>query len=190
LFISPSGEPFRRGDGLAVWFVGADADQDGAVTLTEFRGDAARFFRDLDADGNGLIDGFEIQAYERDLVPEITHMGFDAGPPQADGSQQDERPRRGGGGGGRGRGRRDEGSTTGDGSMGGGARPASVGREGAARFSLLNEPEPVAGGDEDLNGRVTLEEWTHAATRRFRLLDHAGSGRLTLVALRPPPAKR
>ncbi|MEO8113421.1 MAG: hypothetical protein ABI655_03495, partial [Phenylobacterium sp.] len=72
LFISPSGEPFRGPDGLGAWLAGADADHDGAVTLTEFRADAVRFFKVLDANGDGRIDGFEIQAYERDIAPEIT----------------------------------------------------------------------------------------------------------------------
>ncbi|MDB5475063.1 MAG: EF-hand domain protein, partial [Phenylobacterium sp.] len=73
---------------------------------------------------------------------------------------------------------------------GGGGAPAGAGREGAARFSLINEPEPVAIADENLDGRVSLEEWRHATTRRFTALDKAKTGRLTLAALsgKVPPA--
>ena len=77
LFIGPMGEPFRGPDGFGTWLAGADADHDGAVTLAEFRADAERFFRVLDTDGNGYIDGFEMQAYERERVPEIAFMGVE-----------------------------------------------------------------------------------------------------------------
>jgi len=192
LFISPMGEPFRGPDGFGAWLAGADADHDGAVTLQEFRADGERFFKLLDTDGNGFIDGFEMQAYERERVPEIATVGIEEGP-------------RGGGffGGGRGRGgggRRGGGGGTreGGGPPGGqgGDKPQDAapgvfrgaGRDGAARFSLLNIPQPVANCDEDGNGRVTLAEWNHAATRRFEMLDKAKTGRLTRDALRPPPA--
>jgi hypothetical protein len=188
LFVSPMGEPFRGPDGFGTWLAGADADHDGAVTLAEFRADAERFFHVLDTDGNGFIDGFEMQAYERDLVPEIASMGVDDGGRGA---------RRGFGGGGGGR-------------RGGGAHPPQPGgeagkstgagqtitafkaggRDGAARYSLLNIPQPVAQADEDWNGRVTLQEWDHAATRRFALLDKANTGRLTRDSLQPPAPEK
>ena len=59
----------------------------------------------------------------------------------------------------------------------------SAGRDGAARFSLLNIPQPVAQADEDWNGRITALEWDHAATRRFALLDKQATGRLTRESL-------
>src|SRR5688500_12697137 len=58
LFISPMGEPFRpegNGEGLAIWFAGADADRDGALTVAELARDAARYFAALDTDGDGEI---------------------------------------------------------------------------------------------------------------------------------------
>ena len=64
------------------------------------------------------------------------------------------------------------------------------GRDGAARYSLLNIPQPVAQADEDWNGRVTLSEWDRAAARRFALLDKANTGRLTRDNLQPPPAEK
>lgn len=189
LFISPSGEPFRGENGLGDWLTRADANHDGAVSLAEFRADAQRFFKVLDVNGDGVVDGFEMQAYERDVVPEIGVVSFDEGP-------QGERSSLGGGRHGGGRGRAGGvGGATGD-----RAEPLdrlqdtrvpAAGREGAARFSLINEPEPVAAADADLDGKVTLAEWMAITDRRFAKLDHARSGRLThdnLMRLQPKPA--
>jgi hypothetical protein len=188
MFISPSGEPFRGDNGLAVWFAGADADHDGALTYAEFEADAMRFFKALDTNHDGIIDGFEIQAYERERVPEIGADTFDEGPGPG---------RRGFSGGGGGGGRRGGG---GRGGIGEGAQPITpptppagqprAGREGAARFGLLNEPQPVANADEDVDGRVSLAEWRHATQRRFARLDRAKTGKLILSDLILPPGAR
>ena len=194
LFISPSGEPFRGIDGLQTWFARADADRDGAITRSEFEADAERFFRVLDVNGDGVVDGFEIQAYEQNIAPEITALDFDRG--QAGGPRAEGRGRGGGGGRRGGGGGRDGGRRGGDGSQqisgSGGGWSVGAGREGAARYSLINEPEPVAIADENLDSRVTLEEWQHATARRFSALDKAKTGRLTLDALLgkvTPPAR-
>ena len=158
LFLSPSGEPFRGQDGLADWFAAADADKDGTLTLAEFRDDAMRFFKVLDADGDGQVSGPENSAYETKIAPEITRMDLGpAGPP--------------------------------------GKRPLvrrtdkREPRVGAARFSLINEAQPVRGADADLNQRVSSEEWAKAARRRFEILDADQDGKLTLDALRPRLAR-
>lgn len=158
LFISPAGEPFRSQDGLAEWFAAADANHDGALTLVELRDDAMRFFKLLDVDGNGSIDGPENSRYETRVAPEITRPDFGLGGP-----------------------------------MGGPpAKKALIHRSdrkepkvGAARFSLLNEAQPVRGADADLNQRVSSEEWAKAARRRFEILDTDKDGKLTIEALRP-----
>ena len=67
LFVSPSGEPFRREPGggqcpLSTWFSGADADHDGTLSRAEFQADAARFFRVLDRDADGILDATEVSA--------------------------------------------------------------------------------------------------------------------------------
>jgi hypothetical protein len=180
LFISPSGEPFRGGDGLAAWFAQADADHDGAITAAEFQADALRAFKLYDTNGDGVIDGFEIQAYERDRVPEIAEILIG-------GEETGGRP---GGGGRRGRrgGRQGGGDQT-SGQQAGGPVAVGAGREGAARFSLLNEPEPLLAADADVDGKVSLKEWTRATARRFAALDKDHSGRLTLEKLRPQKPK-
>jgi len=184
LFISPMGEPFRGPDGFGTWLAGADADHDGAVTLAEFRADAERFFKTLDTDGNGYIDGFEMQAYERERVPEIASMGVEDA---RGGGRRGFGGRRGGGKGGAPQPGGDAGKAAG-GTQAGAFKPG--GRDGAARFSLLNIPQPVAQADEDWNGRITLLEWDHAATRRFALLDKANTGRLTRESLQAPPSDK
>jgi hypothetical protein len=168
LFISPSGEPFHGPDGLGAWFAQADADHDGSLTAAEFRTDADRAFRLYDTDGDGVIDGLEIQAYERERVPEIGEIPFGG-----------DEPRR------RGRGR-------GPGGAGAaGATPPfrGAGTSGAAQFSLLNEPEPLLAADEDIDGKITRAEWGRAAARRFARLDHDGGQRLILATLRTPPKR-
>lgn len=206
LFISPSGEPFRGPDGLGHWLAQADANHDGAVTLEEFRADAQHSFKFLDTNGDGVIDNFEKQHYERDVVPEIGVMTFDEGPsarPSGGG-------RRGGrGGGGMGSGGMGRGGGRGGG-MGGGSgdagdrsdvlaqqqqlsRVPAAGRDGAARFSLLNEPEPIGAADTNVDGKVTLAEWMAATDRRFAKLDHDKTGRLTresLLKIQPADQKK
>ncbi len=154
LFLSPAGEPFRSPDGLGAWFAGADGDHDGALTLPELRADMVRYFRKLDANADGTLDGFEIQAYEHDQVPELARMPFEF----AEGFN---------------RGRR-----------------MAQGRTGAGRYGLLNIPQPVANADEDVNGKVSTQEWEHAVVRRFGLLDKAKTGRLTLDQLKGVPPKK
>jgi hypothetical protein len=73
------------------------------------------------------------------------------------------------------------------------AIPRGAGREGAARYSLINEAEPVANADENIDSRVSLDEWRRATLRRFAVLDKAKTGRLTLDQLRgrsPSTSKR
>jgi hypothetical protein len=172
IFLSPAGEPFRASPQapypVAEWFAKADADHDGFLTQAEMTADFNRFFDRLDANHDAVIDGFEIQDYEHKIAPEIL-------------SQMDladeERIAAGVGdsaGGGRGRGGPKGGTTL----------------QGAAAYSLLNLPEPVAGGDQDFDGKVTRVEWEQAAKSRFRILDKKAAGRIALTDLPLARAQR
>jgi hypothetical protein len=55
--------------------------------------------------------------------------------------------------------------------------------EGAARYALLNIPEPVAAADADFNRGVSLAEFRQAAQARFLLLDRNRQGKVSLADL-------
>lgn len=182
-FISPMGEPFRArttsDDTLADWFRQADANHDGLLTAGEMQADAERFFRRLDTNPDGEIDPDEIAYYEYEIAPEIQVMSRTRRPPGEPAAARDvdvylEKPRD------RKRRRdRDYASLGFGGSL-----------QGAARYGLLNIPEPVAAADADFNRGISLEEFRQAALTRFQLLDSAHRGSLTLPqlqALRPEP---
>ena len=63
------------------------------------------------------------------------------------------------------------------------AVPKAAGRDGAARYSLLNEPQPIGAADADLDGRVTLAEWMVQTDKRFAKLDKLKTGKLTMESL-------
>jgi hypothetical protein len=178
MFISPMGEPFRPGgrddDTLADWFRQADRDHDGRLTLDEMQLDAARFFALLDLNHDGEIDPDEITHYENAVAPEIS------GGPHLDLAGAEGGGRRGG------RGGRHHGDGSGFRSNGGESD------RGAARFGLLDLPEPVASADADFNRGVSLKEFRDAAGQRFLALDLDHRGYLTLAGLEmirpaPPP---
>jgi len=182
LFISPSGEPFRARPGdpypVAAWFDRANKAHDGKLTRAEFVADAEAFFAKLDTNHDGVIDGFENQDYEQKIAPEILpHVGrlnaVDAGyGPDAPGIGREAGTphRRGGGGGGR--------------------RSSGQVYEGAAPYSLINEPQPVMGADADFDQRITLAEFRKAANERFDLLDKTHQGYLTLTGLPKTPIQQ
>jgi Ca2+-binding EF-hand superfamily protein len=174
-FISPMGEPFRpppTGQApIAAWFAQADRNRDGALTADEMQLDADRFFARLDENEDGQIDREEVASYESVIAPEIqvnsnwrrSHSEAAALARAPQQSREDGSKRR-----------RPEDSHDGY---------QINGLQGAARYGLLNIPQPVASADADFNRAVTLAEFRQAASSRFRLLDSSGAGRLTLVEL-------
>ena len=200
LFVSPSGEPFRSDEGgpcpLETWFAGADANHDGALDLAEFTADASRFFATLDVDHDGVLGPEEVERYERVVLPEISGRRAEA---SADPFWIRAAFIQFGGGGGGG------GGLGGGGGAGSGGRGRSHGSEdepqstpapqgsspdGASRYGLLDEPEPVAGSDLNFDGRITRAEFLTRAGQRFATLDAAGTGQLTLARLQARMAAR
>lgn len=167
-FISPMGEPFRSTSEapIARWFGRADRNRDGMLTADEMQADADRFFARLDNNHDGQIDPDEIKTYEWEIAPEI-QVNSDwrrlrgQSRPSPDRAPGDE-PRK--------RGDEHDGYRV-------------DGLQGAARYGLLNIPQPVASADADFNRAITLVEFRQAASRRFRLLDSRGLGQITLQEL-------
>jgi hypothetical protein len=190
LFISPAGEPFRAEPGapypVAAWFAGADVDHDGVLTRDEFVADSLRFFDRIDGDHNGVVDGFEVSAYETQVAPEIL-QGFQGGGEGPDVRGQDAPRDQGGGhrGGRRGGGGGGPSGGGGGGKRGGGLMGGML--QGATPYSLLAEPEPVMASDGDFDRRITRAEATKAAKARFALLDKDGDGKLRLAELPRTP---
>jgi hypothetical protein len=148
----------------------------------------------FDTNGDGIVDGLELQHYEHDVVPEVATDTFDAGPTagrRPGGGGGGRRGGRGGGGGGGGmggnRGTRGDTGFGPDLSQPSETRVPGAGLMGAARYSLLNEPEPISAADADLDGKVTLAEWMAITDRRFAKLDHTKIGKLTRDSLLHPP---
>jgi Ca2+-binding EF-hand superfamily protein len=184
-FISPMGEPFRArsaaDDPFARWFQQADRDRDGQLTVDEMRADAVRFFRTLDSNQDGEIDPEELIAYETEIAPEVqVNSRWKRGPLAIAETKPEGK-----------RGERDRWKA--DRNIDG---YQIHGLQGAARYGLLNLPQPVAGADADFDRGTTLGEFQRAATQRFQLLDSQRTGRLTLPALetllptRPKAGKR
>jgi len=160
-FISPMGEPFRSrsngDDALTRWFRQADTNRDGAIDPGEMKADADRFFMTLDTDHSGEIDPVELTQYESEVAPEIqTAMRTMHGPGGAKAKRKEKL----------------------DDILG-----LTGALQGAARYGLLNIPEPVAAADTDFNRGVSLGEFEMAAARRFQILDTGRAAKLTLPSL-------
>ena len=176
-FISPMGEPFRAhsktDDTLADWFRKADRNGDGVLTSDEMVADADRFFASLDTDGNGEIDPDELANYEYEIAPDVQVNSRRRPAP----GESVPPPKLGSAGGDHKRSAR-EAERLDEDQLGLGGK-----LQGAARYGLLDMPEPVAAADTDFNRGITREEFRQAAVRRFDLLDSGRNGRLTLAQL-------
>lgn len=164
LFISPAGKPFRAAQGVpypvSTWFAEADQNGDGRLTREELRADAMAWFKVLDVNGDGQIDMPESTRWEDTLVPEITRSGAGRVLTQ--------------------RGRRFQPL---------GRNELDTQSQGAAPYSLINEPHPIRGADADLSFSVSAAEFQAAADRRFGVLDVDGDGVVRLVDLKPTAAQ-
>jgi Ca2+-binding EF-hand superfamily protein len=173
-FVSPMGEPFRAraadDDPFARWFHQADRNRDGMLTADEMQADAERFFATLDFNPDGKIDAEERIAYEVRIAPEIQvnsrwRLSRDEAAEARSRAESRREARRQ---------RRLDRNVDGY---------QMDGLQGAARYGLLNLPQPVAAADADFDRGITLEEFRRAALHRFQLLDRNRAGRLTLPEL-------
>jgi hypothetical protein len=187
VFLSPAGEPFRAALGQPypseTWFQGADKNGDGALDPDEFKADAARFFKALDINGNGILESVEVSVYEVKVAPEI--MTTVPEPPadipaaQIERGPNGEPPQYIGGGGSRI-------------SQGGGGNLRNVlaKRRGAGLFTFLDEAQQVRNADTDLDFRVSAAEFAAAAGRRFSKLDTDHDGKLARAELPATPVQQ
>jgi EF hand len=182
IFLSPSGEPFRQSpsdpDPMKAWFDQVDTARNGYIDRTEFRADAGRFFKQLDENGDGIIDGFEVADYEAKVVPELADAaeGRYAGQSGQGAGQHGEG---GHGHGGRGGQQDQAGASQSDQPQGGRGRTPQ-----RPITQLIDEPEPVSGADFALDSHITFAEWMRATDQRFEILDANKDGHITMDELK------
>ena len=182
VFISPMGEPFRGGKDDAYpidrWFARVDTDHDSALSWDEFKADATAFFRQLDLNHDGVIEGDEVSNYEQNVAPEIlprvARLTARDIPPLPARDPQTNRDR----------------EATNAATQDMAIRPRAGLLAGAAVFGVTPEPEPVAASDTDFDGKITLQEWLQSAHRRFDLLDLNHDGRVARAELPKTPAEK
>ena len=174
VYMSLMGEPFRVGDKgedpFEQWFKLADQDSDGNVSRLEFRKDAEAFFTALDVNGDKVIDGDEMAAYEQ-MAPGRTRAAGGGAPEKSSArpTPKSSAPV-------------EKGQVavvaTGD------APSASRIHPGDSRVNFSEVPQPVAMADLNLDRRVTLDEFTKTASKRFTNYDVDQDSRLTPKELR------
>jgi len=194
VFISPCGEPFRARKSepyaVAAWFHKADANGDGKLDHDEFIADAAAFFKTLDRNGDGILSRYEILLYERNIAPEI--LGGRVKVSLRDGAKLwlAQMPGGMGGMGGPAVGSVDPGGDHPDASAP--PRPDRLDEsgQGAAPFSLFEEPEPVLTADLNVDGIIRRDNFLKVADMHFTALDVDKVGYLTLAGLPKTPMQK
>jgi len=190
VFIAPMGKPFRAPMTapypVVKWFAEADKNADGKIDHAEFIADAGAFFDYLDLNHDGAVSSYELNVYERIVAPEILGLNVAVSDLRGartlsghDGARLWLAQSIGGPGG-----------LGSDVPVYSGKTPESqdtsvpdVIPEGAAPFSFLDVPEPLAAADVDFSGVITKPNFLKVADRRFNALDHDQVGYLTLAKL-------
>ena len=185
-FISPCGKPFRAASGapypVADWFRQADKNGDGRLDRAEFVADAAAFFAVLDLNGDGVLSHYEVAVYEQRIAPEILGVAPRVGAAERGGGRlwlvQFDRPSPIDPGG-------DQGPPAPH-----APRDFDESGQGAAPYSLLEEPEPIMAANSDLNGFIRKANFLKLADTHFTTLDRDEEGYLTLAKLPPTPIQK
>lgn len=183
VYVSVMGEPFRADgdvDPFDRWFKQADQDEDGTISRLEMRKDAEYFFERLDVNGDKVIDGDEIERYEKVVAPAVIRgVGSDLGKygrvpgksaPRGASTRPGEIPVAIDGTG--------ENATR---IEGGAFHPPMV---------FTDVPQPVAMTDSNFDRRVTPTEFRQAANRRFARYDIDNDGKLTRKELKASKGSR
>jgi len=174
VYLSLMGEPFRTNaageDPFDQWFKLADRDGDGAISRLELQQDAQAFFATLDVDGDKVIDGDEMAAYERD-APSRTRV---AGGEGATLSSRRPTPT--------------SSAPVPKGQVAivssGSVPSATRVHPGGGRNTSTDVAQPVAMTDFNLDRRVTVDEFNKAAARRFTNYDTDQDNKLSRKELR------
>ena len=174
VYLSLMGEPFRTNaageDPFDQWFKLADRDGDGAISRLELQQDAQAFFATLDVDGDKVIDGDEMAAYERD-APSRTRV---AGGEGATLSSRRPTPT--------------SSAPVPKGQVAivssGSVPSATRVHPGGGRNTSTDVAQPVAMTDLNLDRRVTVDEFNKAAARRFTNYDTDQDNKLSRKELR------
>lgn len=177
VFFSPHGQPFRAHASapypIVDWFKQADKNVDGKIDHAEFLADAEAFFKTVDRNGDGVLNRYEILLYEHNVAPEI--LGGRVKVTAARGGRlwlaqiHQPAPIDPGGGGG------EEDSPE--------KEHLDVAGQGAAPFSLFEEPEPLMVADLNLDGIIRKSNFLKVAGDHFSALDVDNTGYLTLAKL-------
>lgn len=174
VYLSLMGEPFwadeSKGNPFDQWFKLADLDSDGGISRVEFRSDAEAFFASLDTTGDKVIDGDEMAQYEL-LAPGRTRSAGGGGPATSS-SRPDPKSSA----------PVDKGQVA---IVTGNAPSATRVHPGQGpSLDFTSVPQPVAMADLNIDRRVTLDEFTRTAAKRFANYDVDKDGRLTRKELR------
>ena len=169
VYLSLMGEPFRTNDAREApfdqWFKLADENGDGGISAVEFRADAKAFFSLLDTNGDKVIDGDEMAAYEQ-MAPGRTRAAGGAAAPVSSSRPQAKSS-----------------APVPKGQVAivtSGKVPSSTRIHVAdTRIDFSEVPQPVAMADLNLDRRVTIEEFMKTASRRFTNYDVDQDGRLS-----------
>jgi hypothetical protein len=172
---------------VALWFHQADKNGDGKIDHDEFVADAAAFFKTLDRNGDGILSRYEILLYERNIAPEILGGRVKV---SMEGGAKLWLAQMPGGAGGHGAGSIDP---AGDGpDPNAPPKPDRLDEsgQGAAPFSLFEEPEPILTADLNVDGVIKRENFLKVADMHFAALDSDRVGHITLADLPKTPMQK